>query len=37
MHKGESTAADIQRHVDGWIHAHQQTFDGWIKQALAAQ
>lgn len=37
MHKGESTAADIQSHVDGWIHAHQQTFDGWIKQALAAQ
>ena len=36
MHKGESTAADIQRHVAGRIHAHQQTFDGWIKQALAA-
>ncbi len=37
MHKGESSAEDIQRHVDGWIAAHQATFDGWIKQALAAQ
>lgn len=36
MHAGESSAADIQRHVDGWIHAHQQTFDGWIKAARAA-
>ncbi|CAM8673817.1 glycine betaine/L-proline ABC transporter substrate-binding protein ProX [Kluyvera sp. M-M157-B] len=37
MHQGESSAADIQRHVDGWIHAHQATYDGWIAQALAAQ
>ena len=37
MHKGESSAEDIQRHVDRWIAAHQATFDGWIKQALAAQ
>ncbi|MFT4269923.1 MAG: glycine betaine/L-proline ABC transporter substrate-binding protein ProX [Pantoea sp.] len=36
MHEGESSAADIQRHVDGWIKAHQATFDGWIKQAKAA-
>lgn len=36
MHKGQSSNEDIQRHVDGWIHAHQETFDGWIKEALAA-
>ncbi|MDO6408089.1 glycine betaine/L-proline ABC transporter substrate-binding protein ProX [Pantoea phytobeneficialis] len=36
MHEGESSSADIQRHVDGWIKAHQATFDGWIKQAKAA-
>ncbi|MDI4698881.1 hypothetical protein MJI37_08010, partial [Salmonella enterica subsp. enterica serovar Cerro] len=23
--------------VDGWINAHQQQFDGWVKEALAAQ
>ncbi|MFP5959887.1 hypothetical protein ACLD38_22345, partial [Salmonella sp. 741265047_PSA] len=22
---------------DGWINAHQQQFDGWVKEALAAQ
>lgn len=36
MHDGESSAEDVQRHVDGWIKAHQQTFDGWVKQAAAA-
>ncbi|WP_437612445.1 glycine betaine/L-proline ABC transporter substrate-binding protein ProX [Erwinia sp. V71] len=36
MHAGESSAEDIQRHVDGWIKAHQATFDGWVKQAAAA-
>jgi glycine betaine/proline transport system substrate-binding protein len=36
MHKGENSAADIQRHVDGWIRAHQATFDGWITTAAAA-
>ena len=36
MHKGENSAADIQRHVDGWIKAHQATFDGWITTAAAA-
>ncbi len=36
MHNGENSSADIQRHVDGWIHAHQATFDGWIKTAAAA-
>ncbi|MEM6159595.1 glycine betaine/L-proline ABC transporter substrate-binding protein ProX [Erwinia sp. P6884] len=36
MHAGESSTADIERHVDGWIHAHQKTFDGWIREAAAA-
>ncbi|MDI9278034.1 glycine betaine/L-proline ABC transporter substrate-binding protein ProX [Pantoea sp. EABMAA-21] len=36
MHQGESSSEDIQRHVNGWIHAHQATFDGWVKQAAAA-
>ena len=36
MHQGESSSEDIQRHVDGWIHAHQATFDGWVKQAADA-
>ncbi|HHU9888747.1 hypothetical protein NL429_26295, partial [Klebsiella pneumoniae] len=22
---------------DGWIKAHQQQFDGWVNEALAAQ
>lgn len=37
MHEGRASQADIQGHVDGWIAAHQQLFDGWIQQALAAQ
>lgn len=37
MHEGKSSESDIQNHVDGWIKAHQAQFDGWIKQALAAQ
>lgn len=37
MRDGEASQADIARHVDGWIKAHQATFDGWIKTAAAAQ
>ncbi|WP_211843210.1 glycine betaine/L-proline ABC transporter substrate-binding protein ProX [Raoultella ornithinolytica] len=37
MHEGHASEADIQGHVDGWIKAHQQQFDGWVKEALAAQ
>ena len=37
MHAGHASEADIQGHVDGWIKAHQQQFDGWVKEALAAQ
>jgi len=36
MHKGENSADDIHRHVDGWIKAHQATFDGWVSTAAAA-
>ena len=36
MANGENTPADIERHTDGWIKAHQKTFDGWVAQAMAA-
>jgi len=36
MNQGESTAADIERHTNAWIGAHQKLFDGWIAQAMAA-
>ena len=36
MRDGENKAADIKRHVDGWIKAHQSTFDSWINEARAA-
>ncbi|MEO3990751.1 glycine betaine/L-proline ABC transporter substrate-binding protein ProX [Pseudocitrobacter cyperus] len=37
MHEGKASESDIQGHVDGWIKAHQAQFDGWVKEALAAQ
>jgi len=37
MHEGHASEADINGHVDGWIAAHQQLFDSWVKAALAAQ
>ncbi len=36
MRQGANSIADINKHVDGWIQAHQKTFDGWVEQALAA-
>ena len=36
MSQGENKPQDIERHTDGWIKAHQKTFDGWIEQAEAA-
>ena len=36
MSQGQGKAADIERHTDAWIKAHQATFDGWLKQARAA-
>jgi glycine betaine/proline transport system substrate-binding protein len=35
MREGENKPADVERHVDLWIKAHQKQFDGWIAQALA--
>ena len=34
MQQGENSAAQVNRHVDGWIKANQARFDGWVKQAL---
>ena len=36
MRQGENSAADVNRHVDGWIKAHQKTFDSWLEQARSA-
>ncbi|MEO5658841.1 MAG: glycine betaine/L-proline ABC transporter substrate-binding protein ProX [Polaromonas sp.] len=36
MSQGENSPADIERHTDGWIKAHQKTFDSWIAQAMSA-
>lgn len=36
MHNGEASPADIERHVNAWIKAHQDTFDGWVEQAKQA-
>ena len=36
MAQGENSAADIDRHTEGWIKAHQKTFDQWLTQARAA-
>lgn len=37
MHEGQASESDIQNHVNGWINAHQATFDGWMKAAAAKQ
>lgn len=36
MHEGANKPADIERHVQAWIRAHQAEWDDWIAQALAA-
>lgn len=36
MREGEKSPADIERHVDAWIKANQETFDGWIAEAMKA-
>ena len=35
MSQGQNQTADIERHVNAWIKAHQKTFDGWLQQARA--
>ncbi len=36
MHEGQASEADIERHANGWIAAHQAVFDGWVANAAAA-
>ncbi|MFP4154170.1 MAG: glycine betaine/L-proline ABC transporter substrate-binding protein ProX [Halothiobacillaceae bacterium] len=36
MRDGEDSDAQINRHVDAWIRANQETYDRWIGTALAA-
>ncbi|MBS9433803.1 glycine betaine/L-proline ABC transporter substrate-binding protein ProX [Photorhabdus hainanensis] len=36
MHNGEASQAEIERHANGWIRAHQKLFDGWIETAAKA-
>ena len=33
---GEDSSADIDRHVDDWIKAHQAEYDGWLEAARVA-
>lgn len=37
MNNGEKSPADIERHAEGWIKAHQTEFDDWLKQAREAR
>ena len=37
MKNGENSQQNIEQHTDGWIKGHQETFDSWIAQALAAK
>ena len=36
VHDGQNKPADIERHTNDWIKAHQATFDSWIQQAKTA-
>ena len=36
MNNGQNKQADIERHTEGWIKAHQTLFDSWVEQARAA-
>lgn len=36
MHNGQKSQADIERHANAWIKAHQKTFDGWVEEARKA-
>lgn len=36
MENGEKSQADIERHAQEWISAHQATWDGWLEQARKA-
>lgn len=36
MNDGQSSDADVNSQVNGWIGAHQAQFNQWISDALAA-
>jgi glycine betaine/proline transport system substrate-binding protein len=36
MNEGEKSEKDIQRHVDEWIAANQETWNGWLATARTA-
>jgi len=36
MAEGQNSIADIERHTEAWISAHQAIFDDWLTQARAA-
>lgn len=36
MQRGQSSEADIARHADAWIKAHQTEWNDWLAQARAA-
>lgn len=36
MRDGQDSEADIERHADAWIAAHQDTWNDWLEQARAA-
>lgn len=36
MRQGQDSEADIERHADAWIAAHQDTWNAWLEEARAA-
>jgi glycine betaine/proline transport system substrate-binding protein len=36
MYEGENTEKDIARHVDEWIAANKDTWEGWLEEARKA-
>ena len=36
MYQGESKPADLERHADEWIAAHEDLVDGWLGEAKSA-
>ena len=36
MKNGKNSQRQMEGYTDGWIRAHQKTFDGWIAQAMTA-
>ncbi len=36
MRDGEDSVEDIRRHAEEWIAENQDTFDGWVEEAMSA-